>query len=116
MRLNNRGQALIEFVLILPIFLMILFIIVDFGVIFNAKSSLENQSADIVSLIQNGADLNTIKTTYPDLEVNITEDEVYTTITITNYVDLITPGLNYVLDDPYKLTVERIIPHDETEQ
>ena len=37
--LNNKGQALIEFVLILPIFLMILFVIIDFGMIFNAKSN-----------------------------------------------------------------------------
>ncbi len=116
MQLNNRGQALIEFVLILPIFLMILFIIVDFGVIFNAKSSLENQSSDIISLIQNGTDLNTIKTTYPDLEVTIKEDNTYTTITIKSNVDLITPGLNYILEDPYPLTVERIIPNDEAEQ
>ena len=35
--MNRKGQALVEFVLILPIFIMILFSIVDFGMIFNKK-------------------------------------------------------------------------------
>ena len=40
--MNRKGQALVEFVLILPIFIMILFSIVDFGMIFNKKNELEN--------------------------------------------------------------------------
>ena len=48
--MNNKGQALIEFVLILPVFLFILFAIIDFGMIFSTKSNLESDSTDIVSL------------------------------------------------------------------
>ena len=32
--MNNKGQALIEFVLILPVFLFILFAVIDFGMIY----------------------------------------------------------------------------------
>ena len=51
--MNRKGQALVEFVLILPIFIMILFSIVDFGMIFNKKNELENISIDIMNLLNN---------------------------------------------------------------
>ena len=46
--MNNKGQALVEFILILPVFIMILFIIIDFGMICNKKSNLESISNDAV--------------------------------------------------------------------
>ena len=52
--MNRKGQALVEFVLILPIFILILFAVVDFGMILSKKSELENISVDIVSMIKNG--------------------------------------------------------------
>ena len=51
--MNRKGQALVEFVLILPIFIMILFVIYDFGNIFSNKSKLENISSDIVDMYNN---------------------------------------------------------------
>ena len=36
--MNRKGQALIEFVLILPVFLMILFLVIDFGTIYCADA------------------------------------------------------------------------------
>ena len=35
--MNNKGQALVEFVLILPVFIFILFAVYDIGMIFNKK-------------------------------------------------------------------------------
>ena len=46
--MNRKGQALIEFVLILPVLILILFIIFDFGYIFYSKYELKNQSMEIV--------------------------------------------------------------------
>jgi Flp pilus assembly protein TadG len=40
---NKRAQALIEFVLVLPILIMLLFSIIDFGTILIRKSELENK-------------------------------------------------------------------------
>ena len=51
--MNRKGQALVEFVLILPVFILILFAIVDFGTILSKKNELENDSMDIVSLVKN---------------------------------------------------------------
>ena len=51
--MNRKGQALVEFVLILPIFIMILFVVVDFGMILNKKNELENVSVDVVNMLKN---------------------------------------------------------------
>lgn len=109
--MNKKGQALIEFVLILPVFLMILFAIVDFGLIFNAKSELENNSIDIIELIKNDTDIKDIESLYKDTSIKIKEDTKYTKVIITTSVKVMTPGLNKVLGDPYQIRVERTIPN-----
>ena len=62
--MNRKGQALVEFVLILPIFIMILFSIVDFGMIFNKKNELENISIDIMNLLNNNNKIEEIQKEY----------------------------------------------------
>ena len=109
--MNKKGQALIEFVLILPIFLMILFAIIDFGFIFNAKSELENNSIDIIELLKNDTDIKDIESLYKDTSIKLKEDSKYTKVIITTEVNLITPGINKILGDPYKVKVERTIPN-----
>lgn len=111
MFLNKKGQALIEFVLILPVLLFILFAIIDFGVIFSTKSNLENDSADIISLFKSGTSLTEIKEMYLDNSISVSNDGKYYRFTISTSVNLITPGLNRVLGDPYLVNVERIVPY-----
>jgi len=110
--MNNKGQALVEFVLILPIFILILFAIVDFGMIINAKSSLENKSVDIIAHVKNNKTIEEIKSLYDDVEINIENENDYMKVTISNQIDIITPGLNRVFDDPYVVLVERIVYND----
>lgn len=110
--MNNKGQALIEFILILPLFLMILFVMVDFGVIFSSKSKLENSSYDIVELLNDGTSIEEIRSIYPDLEVNLIVQNSYMKLSLDQKVDLITPGLNRILEDPYPISVERVIPYE----
>lgn len=107
--LDNKGQALIEFILILPVFLLLLFVIVDFGVIFSAKSNLENVSNDIISLYKDGDDINSIKSLYSDYDIYLELDNDYDKFIISYSVDLITPGMNRILSDPYVIKVERVI-------
>ena len=111
--MNRKGQALVEFVLILPIFILILFSVVDFGLILSRKSQLENISADIVGMVKNGDSVDTIKNEYPKLDINIKQDNNYIEVEISDSLDIMTPGLNRVLGDPYKITVERKIPNDK---
>ena len=112
--MNRKGQALVEFVLILPVFILILFAIVDFGTILSKKNELENDSIDIVLLINNGTNIDEIKSKYSDLDIDLKDADKYTEIKITKSINIITPGLNLILGNPYKVIVERVIPNDET--
>ena len=69
--MNRKGQALVEFVLILPIFIMILFSIVDFGMIFNKKNELENISVDVVNMLNKDIPLEEIKSEYADIDMAV---------------------------------------------
>lgn len=111
--MNRKGQALVEFVLILPVFILILFAIVDFGTILSKKNELENDSIDIVLLINNGTSIDEIKSKYSDLDIDLKDVDKYTEIKITKSINIITPGLNLILGNPYKIIVERVIPNDE---
>lgn len=110
--MNNKGQALIEFVLILPIFLMILFVIVDFGNLLYSKNELQNQSVDIIRMIQNHDSLAEITDIYSDIEIKIDNyKDDYQKVVLTEKIDLITPFLDEFLGDPCIVEVERIIPN-----
>ena len=111
--MNRKGQALIEFVLILPVLILILFIIFDFGNIFYSKYELQNQSMEIVRLVKDKKTKEEITDIYSKINIDInTYKEDYKKITLTKELDLITPLLDNILDDPYLIKVERIIPND----
>jgi len=108
---NRKGQALVEFVLILPIFILIMFAIVDFGMILSKKNELENISFDVASMIKNDDTIDEIKKIYPNLLIDIKDSEKYIIISVSENIDIITPGLNRILGDPYKVVIERTIPN-----
>lgn len=110
--MNNKGQALVEFVLILPVFILILFAVVDFGMIINKKSSLENQSVDIIEHVKKNKTEEEIKFLYDDIDIKIKNEKDYLKVTITSEVDIITPGLNRIFSDPYIVEVERFVYND----
>ena len=114
--MNRKGQALVEFVLILPIFIMILFSIVDFGMIFNKKNELENISVDVVNMLNKDIPLEEIKSEYADIDIEISSDDKYKNVVISDKIDILTPGLNRILGNPYEIKVERKIPNVEDKQ
>lgn len=109
--MNRKGQALVEFVLILPIFLILLLAIVDFGMIISKKNELENVSVDVVSMVRNNNSVEDIKMLYPNVNIEINSDNGYTIVKIYSEMDIMTPGLNLVLGDPYEVYIERTIPN-----
>ena len=111
--MNKKGQALVEFVLILPVFLFLIFIVYDFGMIYNKKNALENKSSDIISLYKSGKTISEIKNIYQDLDISINLDNDYYKISVIDSVKIITPGLNRILGNPYKIEVERYIPNEQ---
>ena len=106
--MNKRGQALVEFVIILPILLLIIFAFIDLGRVIVCKNHLEGVMSEIANLDENEAKEylkkdNEYKITY---EVKIDD---YKNITLTAKLNLITPGLKKILKNPYVVEVKRSI-------
>ena len=111
--MNKKGQALVEFVLILPVFIFLLFAIYDFGMIFTTKNKVENATSDIISFYMEGKTETEINLLYPDLVISFTDDEDYTKIMVKDNVKLVTPGFNRIFGNPYQVMVERYIPYEQ---
>ncbi len=108
---NKHGQALIEFILVLPILLLIVFAFVDFARIIVCQNHLEGVMNE-VSVLDNNEISNYLQN---DDEYHITYDikmEEYRIITLTTKLDLITPGLKNILHNPYVVKVERSIVYE----
>ena len=108
---NNRGQALIEFVLILPVLLLLILALIDFGRIIVCKSHLEGVMNEVSNL--SDEEINTYLKKDKDYKItsSVSLDE-YRNITLTTKLDLITPGLKNILSNPYTVKVERSIVYE----
>lgn len=108
--MNRRGQALIEFVLILPVLLMIIFAFIDFGRIILCKTHLEGVMNEVVLLYEKQDEIDKYlqKDDSYKIKYRIEENE-YKKITLETKIELITPGLKNILKNPYKIVVERSI-------
>ena len=108
---NNRGQALIEFVLILPVLLLLIFALIDFGRIIVCKNHLEGVMNEISTLDDNEISNYLKKDSDYKISYDIKINE-YKTITLTTNLDLVTPGLKNILSNPYIVKVERNIVYE----
>ena len=110
--MNNKGQALVEFVLILPVMVFILLAIVDFGNVLFSKNKLENNSNDIVRMISNDK-LSEIDNLYPNIDVVIKDyKDEYKKVFLSTNVKINTPLIDKILGNPCKITTERIITNE----
>ena len=111
--MNRKGQALVEFVIILPLIVFMLLAVIDIGKIFYTKNTLENKLNDIVTMYENGDNLDIIKKNL-DKDVKksaltIEDKEKDRTFIISKKVEIITPGLNLIFKNPYEIKVKRVI-------
>mgnify|MGYP000127507245 CR=1 FL=1 len=83
----------------------------DFGMIFNKKNELENISVDVVNMLNKDIPLEEIKSEYADIDIEISSDDKYKNVVISDKIDILTPGLNRILGNPYEVKVERKIPN-----
>ena len=105
-RVNKKGQALVEFVIILPILILLIFAFFFFGRIILCQSKLENIMNTVVLLEDNQIDdyLKKIDEYKIDYQLEINEYKKYTLHT---KLELVTPGLKKILHNPYDVKVER---------
>ena len=94
---REGGQSLVEFALVLPIFLLILFAIVDFGMAFHAWITVTNSARE-------GARLGAVRASATDIEQRVrdttgTLDQDDLLVTVTNAEGV--PGGSVVVDVSY---------------
>ena len=110
--MNKKGQALVEFVIILPILLLIIFAFIDLGRIIVCKNHLEGVMSEVANL----EDEEITEYLRKDSEYKISYDvkiDKYKNVTLTTKLDLITPGLKNILKNPYVVKVERSIVYEQ---
>lgn len=114
---NNKGQALVEFIIILPVIIFIIMGLVDTIVIFTHKNNAESKMADVIELYKNNeSDENITKFIQKDLKsasFKSNKDAKYSYLEITDNYEFITPGLSTILGNPYKITTERVILNEK---
>lgn len=115
--MNKRGQALVEFIIILPVLIMFFFGSVDFGRIVIRKNELENLTTEVVKMYENGESYSKIeeflKLNNEDNTIEITNKDNYEVeFDLISNLELITPGLGKILGDPYKVTVKRVVYYE----
>ena len=91
---DNKGQALVEFVLIVPILIFILLALIDIGNVIINKYKLD----EINTLAENKG-----------IVVSYTTIGSYTTIKLKKNVVIMTPGLNNILGHQMVLETERSV-------
>lgn len=96
--MNRKGQALVEFIIILPIMIFVLLAIVDFGIMSYNKNRLENMIDDVSKMYKNNEtteEINKfIKDNDKDITYQINNKEKYITIKLSKKYKSITPGID----------------------
>lgn len=114
--MKRKGQALVEFVLILPVLLFLLFIMIDFARVFSFQNRLETKAVDAISLFRKGKTkeeiVGILKEEQEDLTLAITYSKQKAILELQEEVSFLTPGLNLVLKTPYVIKVKRVVPYE----
>ncbi len=95
---TERGQSLAEFALVVPIFLLLIFSIVDFGMGFHAYITVTNSAREGARVGAIGADATSIEQRVRDTADAL--DQASLTVTVTNAQGA--PGESVVVDTSYQ--------------
>ncbi len=79
-RNGEKGQNLVEFAMVVPIFLILVFAIVDFGMGFHAWITVTNASREGARIGAVGADTATIEARVVDTASSLVEDDLAITV------------------------------------
>jgi len=113
---SKKGQALVEFVIILPIFIFMLLATIDIGKIIFQKNNLESQMSNVVDLYKNKKTFAEIESELSFNKENIlleikNKNNDTITFTLKKELSIVTPGLNLLFENPYMVSVERVMSY-----
>lgn len=108
--LNKKGQALVEFILIMPILLIIIMGIFDFGNILYQRYQLENNIDYVVDLYNHGKSIE-INDYINDNKLDLITDEKkeYKVFTLKKEININTPFINLILGKKYIVETSKVI-------
>ena len=115
-KIGKKGQALVEFIIIMPVMIMMIFCLIDFGKIFYYKNDLEGLMSETIAMYNNGKTLDEVEKHFKkynmDTLIKITnENDEYLIFKISREADIVTPGLDLILGKPYNINVTRTLPY-----
>ena len=111
--MGKKGQALVEFIIILPVFLLLVLGVMDIGKIMYNKTMLEGAMSEVVSMYQKGnSSLEILDKLDIEASLDIKAEDNYTIFSLVKEIDIITPGLNLILGNPYEIIVKRSISNE----
>nr|MBP3258815.1 pilus assembly protein [Bacilli bacterium] len=111
--MNNKGQALIEFILILPVLILILFGMIEIGNIVFQKYKLETHIDPIIELYEDEPELISTYESKNGFSSEFSKDGNLVTLTLSKDIRLITPGVTNFLGNPIHIEAERTFYIDE---
>lgn len=103
---DRKGQALVEFVIILPILLLVVISMIDFGNLLYQKYQLE-QDLEYISDLYIANDMNALEQEKQKLHVTTIEDGSFVTLQVQKEANLASPILRRVLGDHYQIETSR---------
>lgn len=107
--MNNKGQALVEFVIIMPIFIFIVLAVFDLGNIIVKKYALENDIDTVVDMYESGnVDIESYVNSI-GAKIKYEEYGNYNKITLSKQVSIITPIVRQALGKVYEINSKRTI-------
>ncbi len=107
---NERGQALIEFLMIVPILFFIIMAVFDFGNILYQRYELENH-LDVISDLYKEEDTSGLDEYLKKngLVMDVNKENKYQVISVKRKVSIVTPGLGKILGSPYSISTTKTL-------
>ena len=112
--LNKKAQALIEFILLLPIVLIIIFSTIDLFSLLIRKQELLNKLDDEIALVtKKGETFEELEKKLEDKNTDISfkEDEKSVTIILKHNIDWFSP-ITELFFKNYNITLKRVVPYE----
>ena len=115
-KLNRAGQALVEFVIILPIFIFMIFAVIDLGKILYFQNNLESKMDEVITYYESIKNVDEIeRKLYLNedyISLKVEKDNQYVEFELSREMDIITPGLNLIFGNPYDITIKRVVYYE----
>jgi len=107
---NSKGQALVEFIIVVPILILIIMSIIDIGNIASKKIQLENNLDVVVSLYQEKKFTNIESLSNTEhFTFNYEKKSDTTVISLKQKIQVFTPFLNKIIGNDFYVETKRII-------